>query len=130
MELIFNGNGVFLHETTDDTTSYTTDNWNPFTGSSWNYYVNSGDYKLENLENSVVAYILVAGLKSEDIKAYTEDKKLIVTTEKPGWNGVVNINIDLTFHKINMSEPSIKLDNGVLRIEFPKTDEKVHLKIK
>lgn len=105
-------------------------NYNPLLGASWGYYVNSGDYKLEEEANSIVAYVLVAGVHKKDIKAYTEGMVLSVTTSKPGWNGNVAVEIDLAAYKVEIVEPKVKLSNGVLRIEFPKIDEKVELEIK
>lgn len=125
--IIYNG------ETGEVTTTEFIDNsisYNPLTGSSWTYYVNSGDYKINSEDNLIVAYILVAGVDMEDIKASTEDKILTVTTEKPGWNGTVDIKLDLSFYKVDMEKAKVRLKDGVLRIEFPKIDEKINLKIK
>ena len=105
-------------------------NWYPETGTSWMYYVNTGDYKLEDHGESIVADILVAGVSKKDIEAYVEDKILKVTSSKPGWNGNVNVTIDLTSHKVSTKNLKIKLSNGVLRVEFPKVDEKIKLEIK
>ena len=118
---------VLLDENEQISTSMS---YNAEEGTSWTYYVNSGDYKLNSEDNLIVAYILVAGVDKEEIKASIEDKVLTVTTEKPGWNGVVNVNLDLSGYKVDATKPKIKLKEGVLRIEFPKVDEKIELKIK
>jgi len=104
--------------------------WDLSTGSSWSYFVNSGDYKIEDHKDSLAVHILVAGVSKKDIKAYMEGPILTVHTDEIGWNGSVNVTIDLQFYKVDTKNPKIKLSNGVLRVEFPKIDEKINLEIK
>jgi HSP20 family molecular chaperone IbpA len=129
--ILYDGNvTAFCQVVPDDEDILTSMSYDTSTGASWGYFINSGDYKLEYENDSVVAYILVAGVSKKNVKAFMEGKLLSVTTDKPGWNGNVNVEIDLTAYRVNEKDPSIKLANGVLRIEFSKVDEKVNLEIK
>lgn len=104
-------------------------NWFPEYGSSWYWYVNSGDYKIEQHDDKIIVDVLVAGLSKEDIEASLEDSILKVKSSKPGWNGNLNLNIPLDSYKIDLEKVAVKLVNGVLRVEFNVKDEKIKLKI-
>lgn len=104
-------------------------NWFPEYGTSWYWYVNSGDYKIEQHNDKVVVDVLVAGLSKEDIEAYLEDSVLKVKSSKPGWNGNLNLELSLSSYKVDTDKMTVKLVNGVLRVEFNMKDEKIKLKI-
>lgn len=122
---------VFYYDSTspivDDSLNWI--NWYPQYGMSWGYYVNSGDYKIEYEDNKIIVDVLVAGLDKKDIEASLENESLKVTSSKPGWNGNVNVDINLSSYKVDFKKVTVKLINGVLRVEFNKKDEKIKLKI-
>lgn len=102
----------------------TTTSWDSSTGSSWYYYVNTGDYKLENWGDNVRLTILTAGLTKEDIEASLEDTRILVTSSKPGWNGALYVDLDLRNYNIDMKDPTVEMANGVLTIDFPRIEKR------
>ncbi len=114
----------FLNNTLD------TWSWDPIGGTSWYYYINTGDYKIEQREGELVIFVLAAGLQNEDIRAHIENGELHVDSTKPGWNGPLHVVLNLMFYKINIESPQAELRNGVLKVSFPTKDEKKKLEIK
>lgn len=121
--------------TTDTTTAATyyinsdVTGWYYGWGYSWPYYVNSGDYKIYEHSDVLVIDVLVAGLEREDIEAFIENSILSVNSTKAAWNGSLTQRFDLNAYRIDMTKPTVKLRNGVLRFEFPLKNEKRVLEI-
>lgn len=99
-----------------------------WSGSVYSYSF-SNDTKINYTDKELNIEVLVAGVNKEDVEAYVKKNLLTVEMKEISWNGSKKIDIDLSVYEIDVNKHKVSIVNGVLRLSFPRKDEKLKLKI-